>query len=144
MNIYLPVSISKPSISSTVSMHSRSFIGFFFFASFNQFWVQIRASTILGDSELRNKSKTCPPRTKSRLGCNCRDRNSQHITGNLGKDSVSRRIHFPPHQDVKIFHIKVLRRFQQIPIQLRFAFHTVLVCQVLLKLIIITFNTIRQ
>ena len=34
--------------------------------------------------------------------------NNQHITGNMGKDSISRRIHFPPHQDVKIFYIKVL------------------------------------
>ena len=70
--------------------------------------------------------------------------NNQHITGNMGKDSISRRIHFPPHQDVKIFHIRVLRRFQQIPIQLRFVFHTVLVRQVLLKPIIVTFNAIRQ
>ena len=85
-----------------------------------------------------------PSRTKSKLGCNCRDKNNQHITGNLGKDSISRRIHFPPHQDVKIFHIRVLRRFQQISIQLRFVFYIVLVCQVLLKPIIITFNAIRQ
>ena len=61
MNIYLPVSISKPSISSTLFMHSRNIIGLFFFASFNQFWVQIRASTVLGDSELWNESKTRPP-----------------------------------------------------------------------------------
>ena len=54
------MSISRPSISSTLSMYSRSFIGLFFFASFNQFWVQIRASTVLGDSELRNESKTHP------------------------------------------------------------------------------------
>ena len=58
---FLPVSISKPSISSTLSMHSRNLIGLFFFASFNQFWVQIRASTVLKDSELQNESKTCPP-----------------------------------------------------------------------------------
>ena len=30
---------------------------------------------------------------------------------------ISRRIHFPPHQNVKIFHIRVIRRFQKIPIQ---------------------------
>ena len=54
------MSISKPFISSTLSMHSRSFIGLFFFVSFNQFWVQIRASNVLGDSELRNESKTRP------------------------------------------------------------------------------------
>ena len=62
MNIYifLSVSISKPSISSTLSMHSRSFSGLFLFASFNQFWVQIRASTVLGDSELWNESRARP------------------------------------------------------------------------------------
>ena len=38
-----------------------SFIGLFFFASFNQFWVQIRVSTVLGDSKLWNESKTPPP-----------------------------------------------------------------------------------
>ena len=38
-----------------------SFIGLFFFASFNQFWVQIRASTVLRDSKLWNESKTTPP-----------------------------------------------------------------------------------
>ena len=59
------MSISKPSISSTLSMHSRSFIGLLFFASFNQFWVQIRALIVLGDSELRNESKTRPPVLKA-------------------------------------------------------------------------------
>ena len=42
-----------------------SFIGLFFFASFNQFWVQIRVSTVLGDSKLWNESKTRPPVLKA-------------------------------------------------------------------------------
>ena len=40
---------------------------FFFFTSFNQFWVQIRALIVLGDSELWNESKTHPPVLKAEL-----------------------------------------------------------------------------
>ena len=70
--------------------------------------------------------------------------NNQHITGNLGNDLISRRIHFPLHHNVLTFHVRILKRLPQIPIQLRFAFYTVFIHQVLLKSGIIPFKVIRS